>query len=145
LVITCLANIIQNSVTLETPLGPNVYFVFVTDDGLFYNGSFENYNAAHWTQYVVPMTLIGPNIYQGTFPNVPAGTYNIFAYAYSTTPDPHDAEAGFGTITWNGSTESDCLSDTNIELEVGVHGSITTISPGVKDDDFISTITPGVK
>lgn len=141
-----MANIIHNTVAVETTNGPEVYYVFTSDSGLFYNGSgFEVYNSAHWTSYVISMPNIGSNIFQGTFPNVAAGVYYIYAYAYSTTPNSGDDLVGYGITNWNGNTETGSVVDnTVIELDFGSANIISSITFGA-DSNTGGDIQTGIQ
>ena len=129
-----MANIIQNSVTMQTTGGPNVYFIFVTNDSKFWNrisNHFEAFDVSHWTNYTFGMTEIGTNLWQGTFPTVIAGVYDIYAYQYVTSPDPNDSMVGFGVTNWNGVTEISNITDnTVVELDIRIKDAISTITVG---------------
>jgi hypothetical protein len=139
-----MANIIENSVVLQTETGPNLYYVFTTDTGLYYgNGTFETFDANHWENYVNAMPSVGPNIYRGTFPDVPEGIYNIYAYVYSSSPSIDDELVGSTVMYWNGKTESDCLSDIAVQFGIGGEEIMSTIVPSV--DSIGGEIIIGVK
>lgn len=141
-----MANDIQNSVTIQTSGGPNVYFVIVTDNAEFWNGNdFEPYDESHWISYSNAMANIGGGVFSGTFPMAPAGIYYLYAYEYSTAPSPTDTMVGYGVVTWNGETEVTFTVDTTvIELDVGANDDESRIFTGISSIGDTSEIDSGV-
>lgn len=103
-----------------TYVGSNpVYVTIRRQDGqalLIASLTFEPDNAAHYTQYVLPLTAEGNNIYSGDMPPIPANTYDIYySEQASVAPAPSDYTV-IDTIDWSGTIvlPNDLLSYTSV-------------------------------
>lgn len=140
-----MANIIENKVNLYSDSGQNIYFIIMTSDAQYYNGyEFEPYDSLHWNNYAIEMEYISLNTYQGIFPSVESGYYYIYSYSYVSYKSVDDKLVGFGTMNWNGFSESNCLDGDVIELGTGVNKEIYSINHGVNEINGDYTILLGI-
>lgn len=88
--------------------GQTLYSVVHNSTGQLWNTSgvtFENYNSAHWANYVISLTEQSPTgYYTAAFPtSIGAGKYTeVFYQGSGATTDP---VVGSGSIYWNGTIE----------------------------------------
>jgi len=88
--------------------GQTLYSTIHNSSGQLWNTSglaFENYNSAHWSNYVISLTEQSPTgYYTAAFPSqVSAGKYTeVFYQGLGATTDP---VIGNSSIYWNGSIE----------------------------------------
>jgi hypothetical protein len=98
----------SNEIKVTFITGANLYFVVQSPAGLWWYPTgivFETYNAAHWTNYAIPMTEVGvTGDYFGDFPTAittPA-TYRWEARTQAGgTPATSDTPLVADDLVWN--------------------------------------------
>lgn len=112
--------------------GQTLYSVVHNFSGQLWNTSgvaFENYNSAHWANYVISLTEQSPTgYYNAAFPtSIGAGKYTeVFYQGSGATTDP---VIGSGSIYWNGTAEEQGIGLVFSNQTLSELGSIPPASP----------------
>lgn len=112
--------------------GQTLYSVVHNGTGQLWNTSgvaFENFNSAHWANYVISLTEQSPTgYYSAAFPtSIGAGKYTeVFYQGAGATTDP---VIGSGAIYWNGTTEEQGVGSVMNSQTFSELGSVPPATP----------------
>ena len=112
--------------------GQTLYSVVHNSSGQLWNTSsvaFENYNSAHWSNYVVSLTEQSPTgYYSAAFPtSIPAGKFTEVIYqGTGATTDP---VVGSGSIYWNGTIEEQGIGQVLLNQILSELNSVPPATP----------------
>lgn len=112
--------------------GQTLYSVVHNNSGQLWNTSglaFENYNSAHWSNYVISLTEQSPTgYYMAAFPStIIAGKYSeVFYTGLGSTTDP---VIGNSMIYWNGTIEEQGIGQVFINQTLAELNSVPPATP----------------